>query len=298
MSSVSVVIPAYNSSSTIAEVIASVRAQTVQPLEVIVVDDCSKDDTLRVLESLADPDLIVIHSSVNKGGAAARNRGIDAAKGDCVAFLDADDLWIPSKLELQLQSLQQAPVDAFAFSALLSTNEYNEVRVLPRRQPRNGESLGDFMLKAGHIVQTSTLLVPMSLLRRCRFNESLRRFQDIDFVLQLQAAGASPVYVSEPLVHWRNVGAAPRVSSIQDRAVLTKFMKQHARHLTMPQRLGFAVRSIGPAPGALGSMRWFGRILMSVCVGALAIPNAISLVLKHSLGIKSYALVRARLGIK
>lgn len=298
MNLVSVVIPAYNSSATIAEAIASVRAQTVKPLEIIVIDDCSKDNTLSVLDQLAGPDLVVLRHPVNKGGAAARNLGISAAKGRYVAFLDADDLWVPHKLAWQLRSLKGKPKDAFVFSTLLSTNEYNEERVLPRRAPRNDETLADYMLKSGHIVQTSTLLVPMTLLRRCRFSENLRRFQDIDFVLQLQEAGAYTICVNEPLVHWRNVGGAPRVSSIQDPAVLTTFMQQHAQILTLPQRLGFAVRSMGPTPGIVGRTRWLGRVLISVCVGALAIPNAISLVLKYSLGIKSYGAVRSRLGFK
>jgi glycosyltransferase involved in cell wall biosynthesis len=298
MKSVSVVIPAYNCGRTIAEAIASVRAQTVAPIEIIVVDDCSQDDTLAKLDAMAAADLHVIRSPSNRGGSAARNRGIEAACADYVAFLDADDLWTPRKLELQLTQLARSEADEFSFSALLHENEFGEVRALPRRAPGEGESLADFMLKTGNVVQTSTLVVPAGVLERCRFNEELRRFQDIDFVLKLAAAGARPLYVDEPLVHWRRVATARRVSSIGAPEVLRAFMKQHHHTLTIAQRLGLAVRSMGPSPGVLGGLRWLFRILASMCVGALAPPNAASLILKHGIGVRSYGVLRQRLGMK
>lgn len=298
MKSVSVVIPTYNSSGTIAEAIASVRAQTVAPFEIVVVDDCSRDDTLTKLDALAAPDLRVIRTPSNRGGSAARNRGIEVARADYVAFLDSDDLWAPRKLELQLAQLARTEVDAFSFSALLHQNEYGEERILPRRAPADGESLADFMLKAGNVVQTSTLVVPALVLERCRFNEELRRFQDIDFVLKLAAAGVRPMYVDEPLVHWRNVGPARRVSSISAPEVLQKFMAQHRNTLTIAQGLGLEVRSMGPSRGVVGGLRWLGRILASVCVGALALPNAASLILKHSIGVRTYRVLRQRFRMK
>jgi glycosyltransferase involved in cell wall biosynthesis len=296
--SVSVVIPTHNSGRTIAEAIASVRAQTVAPLEIIVVDDCSRDDTLAQLEALAAADLKVVRSPSNRGGSAARNRGIECARADYVAFLDSDDLWAPRKLELQLTQLARTKMDAFSFSALLHENEYGELRILPRRAPAEGESPADFMLKAGNVVQTSTLVVPAVVLERCRFNEDLRRFQDIDFVLKLAAAGVRPMYVDEPLVHWRRVATARRVSAIGTPEVLHSFMKQHRNTLTFAQRSGLAVRSMDPSPGVLGGLRWLCRILASVCVGALGLPNAASLILKHSMGVRSYGILRQRFGMK
>ena len=298
MKSVSVVIPAYNASATIADAVASVRAQTVRPLEIIIVDDCSKDDTVQRVEALAGPDLILIRSPQNGGGGAARNRGIDAARGDFVAFLDSDDLWVPHKLAKQLAALEQETGNAFSFSALLHTNEYGEQRVLPRRPPGAGESIADYMLKAGHVVQTSTLMVPRGMLGQCRFNERLRRFQDVDFVLRLATAGMSAAYVNEPIVEWRNVGGAPRVSSLKDPAVMQNFMSYHAAKLTPAQKLGFQIRSMGPAPGPIGAIQWLSMLVLSVCAGALAVPNAVSLLLKHSLGTRSYGMLRSRLGLK
>lgn len=293
MNSVSVVIPAYNAARTIGEAIASVRAQSMPVMEIIVVDDASKDGTLAALEALAGPDLIVVRQPRNAGGSAARNRGIDTARGDWVAFLDADDLWVEPKLEIQLAALAKIPTPAFCFSSLVRVNEYNERHVLPKRSPRTGETLADYMLKAGNVVQTSTLVLPRAVLQTCRFRGGLRRFQDIDFVLQLGAAGVTAVHVSEPLVEWRNLGG-PTVSTLQDPTVVRDLFSYHAGQLTLAQRLGLEVRSLNPLPGVFGATRWLGKVLLSVCAGAIAIPNAASLVLRNSLGIRNYGLLRSK----
>jgi glycosyltransferase involved in cell wall biosynthesis len=101
---VSVVIPAFNAGATIDETLRSVRSQSHEPLEIIVVDDGSTDDTLAVAERHADQDpRIKIMRQGNAGVAAARNVGWQAARAEFIAFIDADDLWAPSKIERQLQ---------------------------------------------------------------------------------------------------------------------------------------------------------------------------------------------------
>jgi glycosyltransferase involved in cell wall biosynthesis len=298
LQSVSVVIPTYNSSATIQAAVASARAQSLRPLEIIVVDDASTDDTTARLNAIAGRDLVVIRKTVNAGGGAARNRGIERARGDVVAFLDADDLWAPHKLAMQTQMLRTHGGPAFCFSAVTQVNEYAEKHVLPRRAPHAGESLADYMLKYGNIVQTSTLAVPRHLLDQCHFNPHLRRFQDVDFVLRLAAAGNAALYVPEPLVEWRNVGNPRRVSSNANHALIRMFLDQQPARLTFAQRLGLEIRSFGPTPGALGTARWLGRLGLSVCTGALAPTNALSLLLKYGLGLRHYAALRSRLGVR
>ncbi len=100
MSSVSVVIPSYNYGRYLAAAVESVFAQTYPPLEIIVVDDGSDDDTREVASRYGDRIRYV--RTDNRGVSAARNTGVELAKGDLVAFLDADDRWLPRKLELQI----------------------------------------------------------------------------------------------------------------------------------------------------------------------------------------------------
>lgn len=297
LKTVSVVIPAYNAGSTIQQAIATARAQTLRPSQIVVVDDVSKDDTIEQAEAVAGPDLLVVRSPKNGGGGAARNRGIDHSTGDVVAFLDADDLWAPNKLANQMALLRTQTRDSFCFTAVEQVNEYGEKHTLPKREPLPGEGLADYMLKAGNIMQTSTLLVPRHLLTKCRFNERLRRFQDLDFVLTLGEAGVAAVFCQQPLVEWRNVGNPKRVSSNPDPAIMQTFLNAHPR-LTSAQKLGLEIRSVGPGPGAMGTLRWSWRLALSVFSGALPPPNAISLLLKHSLGMRNYGALRARLGAR
>lgn len=104
---ISVIIPAYNAETYIAEAISSVLGQSHSPIEIIIVDDGSHDDTASIVESLGAGVLLVRQD--NAGPAAARNAGLALAKGEFVAFLDADDLWPRSKLRAALMALSEAP---------------------------------------------------------------------------------------------------------------------------------------------------------------------------------------------
>jgi glycosyltransferase involved in cell wall biosynthesis len=103
----SVVLPVYNCARYLAEAVASVRAQRYEPLEVIVVDDGSTDDTGRVAQSLGS-DVRYVRQE-NQGPAAARNRALGLARGELIAFIDADDLWPAGRLEVLLEALGSEP---------------------------------------------------------------------------------------------------------------------------------------------------------------------------------------------
>lgn len=107
MPSVSVIIPTYNAALFLPEALSSVRGQTRPPTEIIVVDDGSTDNT-QELKALKVPDTRYIYQE-NTGAAAARNRGAALAAGDYLAFLDADDLWVPGKLAWQIEVLKKSP---------------------------------------------------------------------------------------------------------------------------------------------------------------------------------------------
>lgn len=112
---VSVIVPARNAALTVAETLESIRRQTVTDLEVIVVDDGSTDDTAARVAGVADPRIALV-SCPWAGISAARNRGITRARAAYVSFLDADDLWTPDKLELQLEALHRRADAGVAYS--------------------------------------------------------------------------------------------------------------------------------------------------------------------------------------
>lgn len=104
MPKVSIITPAYNAAPFLKITIESVQAQTFTDWEMIIVDDCSKDDTFQIASSLAAQDyrIKVLQNNKNSGVAITRNKALDIAVGEYIAFLDSDDLWLPQKLEKQI----------------------------------------------------------------------------------------------------------------------------------------------------------------------------------------------------
>jgi glycosyltransferase involved in cell wall biosynthesis len=113
---VSVVIPYYNRDKYIDEAVESVLAQTLRPLEIIIVNDCSQESSRRYLDRYAES-CTIIDLPVNVGLAGARNAGIRVARGEFIAFLDDDDIWLPKKLELQREYMEEHPKCAVVHTA-------------------------------------------------------------------------------------------------------------------------------------------------------------------------------------
>ena len=117
---ISIVTPVYNAASFICQTIKMVQKQTYENWELILVDDGSKDNSVEIIEAflLENPDsrIRLIKKGCNEGAALTRNRGIKEAKGRYIAFLDADDVWLPEKLEAQMKFMQEKNA-GFVFSA-------------------------------------------------------------------------------------------------------------------------------------------------------------------------------------
>ncbi len=103
----SVIMPSYNTATYIAKSIESVLRQTYQNLELIIVDDCSTDNTDEIVESFSDPRIRYLHNEKNSGAAVSRNKALREAKGQWIAFLDSDDLWKPEKLKSQISFMEK-----------------------------------------------------------------------------------------------------------------------------------------------------------------------------------------------
>lgn len=121
---VSIVTPAYNADRHIKETIASVQAQSLSDWELLIVDDCSKDNTAILVQDAAKLDrrIRLLKQRQNGGPAAARQRALDEAKGRYIAFLDSDDLWLPYKLEEQLSFMRQCEA-ALSFTSFRRISE-------------------------------------------------------------------------------------------------------------------------------------------------------------------------------
>jgi glycosyltransferase involved in cell wall biosynthesis len=181
---ISVVVPTYNSASSLSTAIESIRSQNWADLEIIVVDDGSSDDTPAALNRLVGSDLRVIRQN-NRGPGAARNRGIEIASGKWMAFLDADDVWLPGKLELQMSRLQSDPLSGFAYAdSLRRAPDGAERMQRPRRESEN--IFSDLLL--GPQFDLSTVIVRRDCFDRIGlFAPELRTGEDWDMWLRLSA---------------------------------------------------------------------------------------------------------------
>lgn len=163
---VSVIIPAYNAQATIAETLESVLAQTHNNLEIIVVDDGSNDGTVNIIQSYASkhPQIQLIRQA-NAGVAAARNTAIAAAEGAFIAPIDADDLWHPKRLELQLAAVERSnPETAVAYSPFYVIDPQSIVCGQSTNFNRSGNVFYD-MLNQNLVGNGSGLLVRTDALR-------------------------------------------------------------------------------------------------------------------------------------
>ena len=104
---ISIIKPSYNTAEYIADSIRSVINQTYSSWELIIVDDCSTDDTIGIVKQFDDARIILIQNEINSGAAISRNRALREAKGRWIAFLDSDDIWEPEKLEKQLRFMKE-----------------------------------------------------------------------------------------------------------------------------------------------------------------------------------------------
>jgi glycosyltransferase involved in cell wall biosynthesis len=201
---VSVVIPAYNAADTIAAAIQSVSAQRHVDLECLIVDDGSTDGTLEVVRSaVADDPRYRVLVQHNAGPAAARNTALRAATGEWVAFLDADDVWLPAKLEQQLGLAASADVvytDAYLELDGRRVGTYSEHWPAPAADV---DMLAHLLARPNPIPLLSVLVRRAALDGVGGFAVALHGVEDIDLWLRLAAAGQRFVYLDRPTCSYR-----------------------------------------------------------------------------------------------
>lgn len=200
-SKISIIIPTLNRARLLAETLASVYAQTRGDYEIIVVDDGSEDDTPALCAASADR--IVYHRIKHAGASAARNAGLELARGEYIAFLDSDDVWEQHFLERMKSALEAAPRAGFVYCDYATFNAHGIVQkaYLPARH-KLCCNLFTKLLESDFI-STGALLIRRACLQHTGgFDPSLEVAHDWDLWLRL-ARDYDAEYVDEPLVHIR-----------------------------------------------------------------------------------------------
>lgn len=197
---VSIVMPAYNCEKYVAEAINSVLAQTYKSWELLVIDDGSKDNTLQIINEFGNKDIRIrpLQNEKNMGVSATRNRGIELASGDWIAFLDSDDMWEPTKLEKQLKVAEKKSAE-FLFTRSLYINEDGE--------PFKGifevpEKVSYKKLRNHNIISCSSVLVNKKFFENIKMEKD-EMHEDYAVWLRILKLGVTAYGVNEPLLIYR-----------------------------------------------------------------------------------------------
>ncbi|MEM9734027.1 MAG: glycosyltransferase family A protein [Pseudomonadota bacterium] len=235
ISDISVIIPSYNRPQLTLRAVSSALSQTLPPLEVIVVDDGSRSAVSEQdLQSLAtdfpSPVRLLSHSR-NAGAAAARNTGVNNAKGPFVAFLDSDDFWLPQKLATQREL---AHPDDSMLAICCGWGEIRNEKLVPEiRLPRDSKNADDFLAACWHC-PGSTLLLPKAAFDETGpFNVELPRLEDYEWFVRFSMSGGR--LISAPIEGSR-IAIGTRYGVKEVKRACQSIISRHAGQLSNKQR--------------------------------------------------------------
>lgn len=209
---VSIIMPAFNAEQYIERAILSVLGQTMKNWELLVIDDCSRDGTVQIVQHLSkkDPRIILLKNEENVGVSRTRNRGIELSKGEYIAFLDSDDVWHGDKLEKQLLRMETAKADiGYCSYALIDEHDIkvHEDYIVP------GQTDYESLLQE-NVIGCSTVIVKAAVAKAHPFRAD---FYHEDYVLWLHLLkkGFVAAGCPEVLVSWRHLNQSRSANKIK-----------------------------------------------------------------------------------
>lgn len=242
MTKISVILPTYNRGYLLKRSLSSITNQTIEDVEIIVVDDGSTDNTESVVKSFDDDRIEYIRHEVNKGANAARNTGISESNGAYIAFQDSDDVWVPHKLEKQINVFEQSSNNlAMVYCGVCRIWPDYSTDYLPGEKGVSGDITES--LVQSNFIPTQAALVRKSCIDSVgNFDERLPRLQDWEMWLRISKKYTID-YVDEPLVinHMdvdklsfsnRDTANAEALKIILDKhaPLFSEYPKHHANH--------------------------------------------------------------------
>jgi glycosyltransferase involved in cell wall biosynthesis len=202
---VSTIIPVYNRGAMLRAAVASVLAQTWRPLEIIIVDDGSTDDTPEVVTELraAHPEITHALRQANAGPGIARQRGLEASSGEFIQFLDSDDVLLPRKFELQVRGLQGDPGAGISYGKTYARVGGKRLAAPSQRSGERHREIFPAVLTA-RLWETSTPLYRRETLQAIGPWSARRQLEDWEFDCRAGAAGVKLHYCDEYLAEYIN----------------------------------------------------------------------------------------------
>lgn len=197
MSVITVIIPTYNRAKTLPDAIDSVLKQTYADLELIIADDCSTDNTAELVRAIPDPRVRYLCLDHNQGACAARNAGIDAARGEYIAFQDSDDLWVPNKLERQMAALAETKADVCFHKVRRHFPDSEKTEMFPTLDGSRFMTHREMCNAA--LITTQTIIGRRAVFEEIRFDPLVKKTQDYDWAIRA-SRDHSLYYLDEVLV--------------------------------------------------------------------------------------------------
>jgi len=194
---VSIITPVYNSEKYVGETIKSVLSQTYDNWEMLIADDCSKDNTGEVIKGFIDPRIKYFELEKNAGAAVARNKALEKARGKYIAFLDADDMWKPEKLEKQLKFMIENKIGLSFTGYEILRDEENKVIKVPQKL-----NYSQFMKNT--IIGTLTVMINTDIVDEVRL-VNVKKDHDSMTWAKLLRKGHIAYGLNESLAYYRKV---------------------------------------------------------------------------------------------
>jgi len=282
----SVIIPVYNRAQALRDAIASVRAQTCQDFEIVVVDDGSKDDPRSVAESFADPRIRFFRQD-NQGGGAARNTALDKAQGRFIAPLDSDDIFLPEHLA-RMKALLDGSTNLVGYARMRVDRGEDRVFLKPPRAIRPNEEMATYLLCDRGFVPTITIAVEREMARSVRYHTRLIAAEDTDFAIRLSLAGCHFAMIEEAGAVWKDIADPDRASAGKGRDDLGAWLDLMKPHISARAYHGGRGWAYAKLVAPERPLRALGLYLNAVLRGCYRPPLAAVVFLQIFLGRSGY----------
>lgn len=225
---VSIIIPVFNREKTVLKSIESVLQQTVNDIEVIVVDDGSTDNSSRIIKNIPDSRIIYIYQA-NSGACAARNKGVEIAKGDIIAFHDSDDYWVKDKLEKQIKVLNEQNAD-IVFCQLNEAGRY-----VPEILSEGYIGYEEF-LSHSNLIGTPTILGKKECFLNVKFDPEMPRLQDREIAIRL-SQHYNLFFMKQPLVIVNTQADSISCNNYKGVVAIKRIIEKNKDYLSMNPRV-------------------------------------------------------------
>ncbi len=292
---VSVVIPVFNRAHLIERTLNQVRSQTYKNWELIVVDDCSTDDLRATLEALeVFSQVTLLQHPTNRGVSAARNTGVEAAKGDYIAFLDSDDEWLPEKLEQQVRCVLATadPENTICVTRTKMIFDDGSHWLLPERSVQEGETFDEFLYVSKQFAQASSFFLSRKLAQKHPFPENLRQYEDHYFFIDLGNSGARYLLIDAPLTVYHNDNRDGRLGRVDDLERGRLFLSTADKIMSDKAKHAFWARLLSPFAWQESKADTVKRVFSALWARAISAGELGVILSKCALGIERHGRLR------